>query len=179
MPGNSLIIHKWGYPTQEKHKYMKQLMPFLLLMLVCATNGYSQRNMPERREGMERIHAAKMAYITDRLNLTTEQSAGFIPVYKEYEEEVKRNRKEFLQKYKGVDVEGADDATAMQYVDDNLDYQEKVIVIKRKYNDRFLKVISPQQISELNKAEREFKQILMKRLEERRNQRHGGGGRWR
>ncbi len=139
----------------------------------------SQRQGSPRREAMERIHAAKMAYITDRLNLTAEQSSGFIPVYRDYEGEMKSSRKLFLQKYKGMDIESADDATSMQYIDDNLDYQQKAIQIKRKYNDLFLKVISAQQVAELNKAEREFKQILMKRMEERREQRRGGGGRWR
>lgn len=159
---------------------MKKYLSFLLFILMVATTGYSQRGGGGRREGMERIHAAKMAYITDRLNLTSDQSVGFVPLYKEYEAEMKANRKYFLQKYKGMDLDSADDATSMQYIDDNLDYQQKVIEIKRKYNDRFLKVISPQQITELNKAEREFKQILMKRLNERREQRRGGGGgRWR
>ena len=67
-----------------------------------------------------------------------------------------------------------DDATARQAVDDNLDYQQDVIGIKRKYNDQFLKIISPTQLADMYKAEREFKQLLMKRLEQKRN---GGGGR--
>ena len=152
---------------------MKKLVAFLSAILLFAVAGYCQPRMHERKEAMERIHAAKMAYITDRLNLSTEQSSGFIPIYKEYEAEMKDTRKSFLQKYKGMDMDAANDATAMQYVDDNLDFQAKAIDIKRKYNDRFLKVISPQQISDLNKAEREFKQILMKRLNERREERRG------
>ncbi len=160
---------------------MKRVLLFLLLCVSVTLQGYGQRLGAPRREAMERIHAAKMAYIADRLNLSAEQSSGFIPVYRDYEEEMKYNRKLYLQKYKGMDVENADDATSMQYVDDNLDYQQKVIELKRKYNDRFLKVISAQQVAELNKAEREFKQILMKRLQERKEQRRagGGGGRWR
>ena len=158
---------------------MKKLVSFLLLTLLF-TAAFGQRGQggPQRREAMERIHAAKMAYITDRLNLSSEQSASFIPLYKEYEDEMRYTRKSFMQKYKGMDIDAADDATAMQYVDDNLDFQQKAIEIKRKYNDKFLKVISPQQITELHTAEREFKQLLMKRLQERRNQRRGGDG-WR
>ncbi len=74
----------------------------------------------------------------------------------------------FFKKYKGTNPADADDAVSRQFIDDNLDYQQQVIEIKRKYNDRFLKVISPQQLADLFKAEREFKQILMKRLEQAR-----------
>lgn len=154
---------------------MNKFFIVLLVALVVATSGYSQRGGPQKREAKERIHAAKMVYITDRLNLSPEQTAGFMPVYKEYEGDMKNTRKTFMQKYKGMDMDNADESTSMQYVDDNLDYQQKVIELKRKYNDRFLKVITAQQIAELNKAEREFKQILMRRLEQRRGQRRGGG----
>ena len=53
---------------------------------------------------------------------------------------------------------------ARQAVDDNLDYQQAIIDLKRKYNDRFLNIISPRQLADLYIAEREFRQILLKRL---------------
>ena len=71
----------------------------------------------------------------------------------------------FFRKYKGADPSDVDDSTSRQLVDDNLDYQQKVIEIKRKYKDQFLKIISPRQLTELNAAEREFKQMLIKRLD--------------
>ena len=148
---------------------MKNTLVAFLLLITAVNYGWAQQRRP-----MERIHAAKIAYITDRLHLTTEQATGFVPLYSEYEGEIKTTRKAYFVKGNGRPGMDADYATARQYIDDNLDYQQKVIEIKRKYNDRFLKVISAQQLAELYVAEREFKQLLKKRLEQRRA---GGNGR--
>ena len=123
------------------------------------------------RPGRERIHAAKMAYITDKLHLTTEQAAPFTAVYGEYEGEIKQLRKSYREKFMADKRNGsADDMTVRQYIDDNLDYQQGMLDIKKKYKDRFLKVISQKQLSDLHEAEREFKKLLIQRL-------NGEGGR--
>jgi hypothetical protein len=149
---------------------MKKLLSIILILLL--TTGMSWSQQPRRQ--LERIHAAKMAYITDRLRLSSDQSSNFIPLYNEYEKEVRQTRQSFLGKYKNGSADRENDAVARRFVDDNLDYQQRVIEIKRKYNDQFLRIISPQQLADLYQAEREFRQMLMKRLEERRN-----GGRFR
>jgi len=144
---------------------MKKLVQVILILLVATTGVWAQHG-----QYMEQIHAAKMVYITDRLHLTSDQSMRFVPLYNTYEQEIRTTR----QKYRLNSPSDTDDATARQAVDDNLDYQQDVIGIKRKYNDQFLKIISPTQLADMYKAEREFKQLLMKRLEQRRN---GGGAR--
>lgn len=142
----------------------------LIGLLSTATARQGRRGGDgQPRRPIERIHAAKMAYITDKLNLSADQAAQFVPVYKEYEKEIMEVRKAFRQKYKSQNQDEWDEVTAQRYIDDNLDYQSKVIEIKRKYNDRFLKVINAKQLADLNEAEREFKQVLQKRLKEYRN----------
>ena len=140
---------------------MNRFLKTLLIVLIATTSAHAQH---EHGQAMMRIHAAKMAYINDRLNLTPRQSADFIPLYNEYEKEVRSTRMSFMGKYKGTHPDAADDATSRKYIDDNLDYQQAVIDIKRKYNDRFLNIISPQQLADLYIAEREFRQMLLKRL---------------
>jgi hypothetical protein len=135
-----------------------------VILMPSLSNAQGQRG----GRAMERIHAAKIAYITDRLQLTTKQSSVFIPLYNEYEQDLRKSRREFLGKYKGMQIEDADDQTAKHYIDDNLDYQQRVIDLKRKYNPRFLDCISEQQLSQLNEAERDFRKLLQERLKERR-----------
>lgn len=153
----------------------------ILIVAMCTTVvlGYAQpagrgRGGNKSPQAIERVHAAKVAYITDKLRLTAEQAGGFVPLYKEYETEIMDSRKYYLKKYKGMQPDNADDMTAKQYLDDNLDYQQAVLDIKRKYKERFLKVLSPQQLTDLQQAEREFRQVLMQRMKERRGQ--GGNG---
>ena len=47
--------------------------------------AFSAQAQPGKR--MERIHAIKVAYLTDKLQLTSEQSEKFWPIYNRYEEE--------------------------------------------------------------------------------------------
>lgn len=147
---------------------MKKLVQTILILLITATAAY-----PQQARNLARIHAAKLAYITDRLRLSSAQSQNFVPLYNEYEREIRETRQSFFGKYKNTNPDDADDATSRQFIDDNLDYQQQVIAIKRKYNDRFLKVLSPQQLTDLYPAEREFRQILMQRLHQRRGERFG------
>jgi hypothetical protein len=144
---------------------MKRLLQIVLLVLITSGTVFGQPRKGGRNGG--RIHAAKMAYITDRLQLTGKQAAEFVPVYNNYEKDLKTLRQSYFRKYKGRDIAQSDDTTARQFIDDNLDYQQDVIALKRKYNDSFLHVISSQQLAELHKSEREFKQMLQQRLKQR------------
>ena len=144
---------------------MKKLLFAISIIFITATLSSAQQG-----QGMARIHAAKMAYIADRLHLSSNQAATFTPLYNQYENELRSTRQFFFKKYKGTNPDQADNATSRQWIDDNLDYQQQVIELKRRYNDRFLQVITPQQLSDLYKAEREFNQMLMQRL----RQRNGG-----
>lgn len=161
-----------GNVNGSDNRFMKRFLAIVLAVFFTGITATAQRSGHK-----ERIHAAKMAYIIDRLNLSSQQSGQFIPLYNDFENEVRDMRHSIFRKYKGTDLRDADDETSRQFIDDNLDYQQQVIDIKRKYNDQFLKILSPQQVAELHKAEREFKQMLIKRLENRQ-QRQGPGGRF-
>ena len=146
---------------------MKKLLQTLLIIIFTTVATVAQPRQNEQAKA--RIHAAKMAYITDRLHLSSAQASTFTPLYNEYESELKGLRQSFFSKYKGTNPDQADDATSKQWIDDNLDYQQQVIELKRRYNERFIKIISPQQLTDLYTSEREFKQILMQRLRQQRN----------
>ena len=149
---------------------MKRFLIIAVLSLFALVTARAQKqDFNDKHPGLERIHAAKMAYITDKLRLTSEQSANFVPVYNEYEHELREIRRSFKDKYRQGGGQDMDDETARHYIDDNLDYQQKVLDLKKKYNDRFLKVLTPQQVADLYQAEREFKQMLLQRVKQRRS----------
>ena len=147
---------------------MKKLFQVLLVIVFTSSAAWSQQG----GRSMERIHAAKMAYITDRLHLKVDQAQDFVPLYNEFDGELRGIRQSFHRKYNAGNPKPENDAAARKYIDDNLDYQQQVLDLKRKYKDRFLKVLTPDQLANLYQAEREFRQMLMQKL----NHQHGGGG---
>ena len=48
--------------------------------------------LPQLSQAQDRIRALKVAFITDKLKLTPEESEKFWPVYNQYEAEQKRIR---------------------------------------------------------------------------------------
>ena len=144
-------------------------MRFLKVILVVMIAGVTPVLAQQRgQQALMRIHAAKIAYITDRLRLSQEQAGNFIPQYNDDDKEVRNTRLSYLGKYQGPHSNDTDDAASRKYIDDNLDYQQAIIDLKRRYNDRFVKIISAQQLADLYNAEREFRQMLMKRLNQNR-----------
>jgi hypothetical protein len=144
---------------------------FLILMMVLSIATHAQ---PGRR--MERIHAIKVAYLTDKLQLTSEQSARFWPVYNRFEDD----RRELMFKYrKEKGLTDISDHDAMRSIDEDIAAQEKMLDLRKKYKDEFLKVISPQQLATLIESEKEFKRLLLQQMKDRRaggmNNRRGGG----
>jgi hypothetical protein len=126
---------------------MKKLGYILLLLLTINSMAYAQE---DRADKLQRIHSIKVAFITDKIRLTPEQSVHFWPVYNVYEKELKNMRK-----------------AAKEY-DDELKYQEDVLNLRKQYRHEFLKIISEQQLQALYQAERDFKSMLLNKLKEDR-----------
>jgi hypothetical protein len=150
---------------------MKAIISIISILFVSISLQAQPGGSPDERmrPGMARVHAIKMGYLTDRLHLTPVQAASFWPVYDDYEGEMRDVRQTFRQKYRSGATDN--DAAANRFIDDNLDFQEQMLAINRKYKDRMLKVISPQQLATLYEAERDFKKLLLQQLRERRGMR--------
>ncbi|MCW5914804.1 MAG: hypothetical protein KIT66_09375 [Chitinophagaceae bacterium] len=123
---------------------MKRILPFVILFtLSFAYSAQAQRSQ------MEKIEALKIAFLTERLQLTSSEAQQFWPVYQSYQNEVK-----------GLRVDRKDG--------DILENEEKLLAIKKKYRPSFEKVIGADKTSRLYQAEKDFRTVLIKRL---RNQR--------
>ncbi len=157
-----------------------KLIYCLAFAILFSIHGSAQdkqgNNGRNERPQLERIHAIKVAYITDRLHLTVEQSQQFWPVYNAYEKEHIALKRSFMKKYKDADKD--DDEVSRQMFDDRLDMQAGEVDLKRKYKEQFLKILSPQQLLDLFKAEGEFVNLLKQRLKDKGWGGNQGGGMW-
>jgi Spy/CpxP family protein refolding chaperone len=113
---------------------------------------------------MQRIQDAKTAIITNRLNLTSEQSTEFWPVYNEYSQ----RRRDIHRQQRKIIVEKRQAGTTNDEVLANLkevqELKQKELDLEKEYQSRFLKVLSANQLAELYKAERTFNDMLLQRL---------------
>lgn len=124
----------------------------ILLILLYSSFGFAAGAQDEPKDG-GRLQAYKIAFLTKKLNLTPEEAQQFWPIYNKYENEMRAARVEGRTSKKEIETE------------------EKILNIRKKYNSEFTKALSTEKVNTLFRSEREFGNIVQKEFMERRNQR--------
>ena len=62
---------------------MRKIIIFINIVLLCVVSATAQT----KDESRDKIKALKIAYITEQLNLTTEEAQKFWPIYNLYDKE--------------------------------------------------------------------------------------------
>jgi len=134
---------------------MKKLFTTTMMIFYVATFAVAQEDKGEegKRDG-GRLAAYKIAYLTRKLNLSTEEAQKFWPIYNQYEAEIRKTRQE-ARKNKEKDI----------------DTDEKLLNIRKRYDEEFSKAISKEKVNTFFRAEKEFGAVIQRELMERRQQR--------
>ncbi len=136
---------------------------FLFLFVLLGIDASAQQRRPTEEE-MNQIRAAKVAFITNRLNITAEQSEKFWPVYNEFDDKRREFRREQRRIMNEKRKAGTVDEQALNNLREVQDLKQKELDLEGEYQSRFLRVISPSQVEELYKAEKTFNDMLLQRL---------------
>ncbi len=139
---------------------------FLLIATLCIETVIAQEG------GNQKIDNAKIGLITNRLNLSTEQSQLFWPVYNEFDSKKKDIKKQLRRLIVETNTLTTPDEKILANIKETLNLQQKEVDLEREYMSKFLKVINVRQLAELYKAEQVFTQMLLQRLN--KNARMGG-----
>ncbi len=131
----------------------------LCSLLLAGTVGLAQ-NKP----GLQRIQNAKIALITNRLNLTTEQSQQFWPVFNEFEARKMETRQAIRQLNAETSNLTASDDKILADLREMMSLRQKEVDLDKEYMNRFLKVINVRQLAELYKTEQQFTRMLIEKL---------------
>ena len=140
---------------------MKKLLSILIICLLASSFAQAQK----REKARERIKAMRVAFITEKLQLTPTESEQFWPVFNEFERERNKLRKEHKAARKGDDL--SDDEAEAQMMA-NFDTQEQMIALKRKYFKKLKTILPVKKLARLEKAEREFKEVVVKEMRRRK-----------
>ena len=136
----------------------------IILMLFFISFGA----FAQSREAMKKIESARIALITERLGLTPDQAEKFWPVYREYNMERRELRKEFREARQGVDIKNLTEEQSKQLIQKSLDLKQNELNLEKEYSRRMSDVISTQQLFKLKNAEKDFQQMLLKRIQDQR-----------
>jgi hypothetical protein len=123
------------------------------------------------QEAMKKIESARIALITERLSLTPEQAEKFWPLYREYTQQRQALRKEFQSLRRSSDDRQLTDEESKEVLQKGHNLKERQLDLDKTYTDKLGTVITNNQILLLRKAEDDFKQMIIKRLENRKENR--------
>lgn len=151
---------------------MKKLLILTILTLTASAALFAQRGAGGEK-AQERIESFRIAFFTEKLQLTPEESQAFWPLYNEYE----NARKELRQKYRleGKRLELLSDSELEEYIEQQLKMEEEMVKLRREYVYKFKKILPIRKVAMLQKVDNEFKRQLLQELRKRQQNRMNRG----
>ncbi len=116
------------------------------------------------KEGQQQVRAAKITWITNRLNLTPDQAKDFWPLFNEYEDKRREVRHRIRRLNGETNNLSASEEVTRKNLKEIIDLRQQEVDLEREYQAKYLKVINVKQLSELYKADQRFTQMLIERL---------------
>ncbi len=127
---------------------MKRILFIIALLIGSVSLAHAQDDEPDPGKREQKIRALYVAYITQQLSLTEDEAQKFWPVHKQFDDEVK-----------AVDPNKPE-----------LDRQQFILDIKKKYQDRFVKILGNNRTDVFFRKDTEFRKKLVDTMRNRRQQ---------
>lgn len=128
---------------------MKKYILILALFLGSIPALEAQDNQPP---GEDRIKSLYVAYVTQQLQLNPDEAQKFWPVHAQFEADMKAVKPDMPE----------------------LDKQQAVLNIKKRYQDNFNKILGPNRCEHFFRLQGEFKEKLIKMRNKRQQERPPG-----
>ena len=111
--------------------------------------------------GAQQLQAQRIAFLTERMNLTPDEAQLFWPLYNQYNENLKQIRKTY--QFTKVDDTATDDQVE-KFILAGFDKDQKELELKKDYYQKLKKILNVRKIQKLFHAETEFRQQVIQQL---------------
>ncbi|MCF7568574.1 sensor of ECF-type sigma factor [Sabulilitoribacter arenilitoris] len=145
---------------------MKKIL-FILILLV-SVNAIAQRGGKR-----EKIKALKVAFITDKLNLTAKESQKFWPIYNAFEEEtnaIRHREIRVIRKEIRDDLETMSEADANTLIKRLNAAENKMHKLRIGLSEKLINIIPAKKIIQLKIAEDDFRRKMLDELKKRKRE---------
>lgn len=144
----------------------KFILPVLILFVtsISFAQGFKDRK--------EKVKALKVAYISEQLDLTSEEAQKFWPIYNTYDDKQSELRHEkmraILDRFEPGSVEKLSEKEASTLLTQMETIEENLFTLRKKFIKDLQSAISAKKIIKLKKAEEDFNRHLLKQMREKR-----------
>ncbi|NOU16779.1 MAG: hypothetical protein HOO91_04395 [Bacteroidales bacterium] len=137
----------------------------IILLTFCLTLGFSScKSKHEQCE--EVLKVQKVAFFTQKLNLTTHEAELFWPVYNDYWKrknqilESKRSTMKFCAK----NLEKMTDEEIIKYANEYVNFQKQESDLLIEFNEKFKQILPPSKVLMLYQTDYDFKTYLLQQI---------------
>lgn len=142
----------------------KWLLLWVMLIVKTAWAQPEEMGMPDN----DKIRALRVAFITERLDLSSQEAERFWPVHNEFHKQMRELQDERRKLMMETKEEDLTEAQLEANVQKSFDLEEKSIALKRKYHEEFKKVLPLQKVAALYGTEMEFQRRVLEELHKRK-----------
>lgn len=151
---------------------MKHVLLLVSLLILLPTSAQDKKD--DRRE---QIKKRKIAFITDEVDLTSEEAEKFWPVYNEMEDKMIGYHKEKRQVHKSLkNLDDLSDDEAYSKLEELHEIELKELNARKDYLVKFEEILGKKKAVKVYIAEEKFKNWLKGHLHKDRPPPGGGGG---
>lgn len=139
----------------------------LTLFLSFSLSVFSQGHKEKR----DQIKALKVSFLTTELNLTSDESAKFWPVYNTYEEKEYQIRHDKMRSViKKIDQAGntLTEKDANTYLTQLQEAEEELLALRKKMTTELKPIIGAVKVIKLQKAEFDFNRKLLSKYRDKK-----------
>lgn len=118
----------------------------------------------------ERIEALRIAFFTEKLQLTPEESQNFWPLFNEFNKKERALRKTYKM---DKSPELLSDAEAESLIDNMFVMEEEMLQLKKEYFGKMREVLPVRKLALLPHIDRQFKERLLREMRNRQERQNG------
>jgi hypothetical protein len=135
----------------------------ILFLLLFLTNLLSAQ---KTKVSLEKIDAYKIIYLTDKLNLNSENESKFWIAYNDYQDNLRIVYRAKRLKYRKMNLDSSNlsETEYKQFIDDFLDYEKKKIDLRAKLIVDLKEFMTLKKTVSLFRIEDDFRKEMMKKL---------------
>jgi hypothetical protein len=133
---------------------------YIFILLWLAFNCESQTN--SKRDKIEEL---RVSFITQKVNLTSQESQQFWPLYNEFNDKLDNLKKTYRLNYiKNFNADIISDKEAEALLTAELILKQKELDLNKEYYEKYKKILPIKKIALIKMAENEFKKELIKNI---------------
>lgn len=142
---------------------MTKKVIIIICFVALTFSAYAQKKPHER------VKALKIAFITEKLNLTETEAQKFWPIYNAHEKEVEMLRENAREKRRKLNIRDLSESDATKALADMMAFEKEQLNHQEDLIESLKNVIPATKIIRLHLAEKAFNQRMLEELKNRRD----------